>query len=218
MSDGSAGIRLLAAVLGFWVIMRALNKDASHRTLADYLTGSSGSASALLSSGSAASAPPGSASNPVGTPNAKGQVNPVPGAVASRLDQGIDLTGKSFVSPYAGTAVVSEMQDPGWKGGGYVAIESAADPHQITYFAEGISPLVQAGQKVVAGQGIGRPVMNPYNGIVGNIELGPANPNNPYQPLAQASSNAAGLVRGFAAWLASLGGPRPTSTSNAGRA
>jgi hypothetical protein len=209
-----AGVKLLAAVLGFWVVMRALNRDHSGRTLANYLTGTSGSASMLIPTGGT----PGSAANPIGIPNAKGQVNPVPGSTASRLDQGIDLTGKEFLSPYAGTVVVSNPSDPGWKGGGYIAIESATNPNQVTYFAEGIIPSVAAGTKVVAGQGIGRPQINPYNGIVGNIELGPANPRNPTQPLAQASSNAAAAVRAFAAWLANLGGPRPTSTSNAGRA
>jgi biotin carboxyl carrier protein len=211
MSSESAGIKLLAAVIGFWILMRALNRDATGRTLVDHILGQSGSANAALT-------PPGSAANPIGTPNAKGQVNPVPGSTASRLDQGIDLTGKSFVSPYAGTVVVSEASDPGWAGGGYIAIESATNPNQIEYFAEGITPLVQAGQKVKAGQGIGRAVSNPYNLIVGNIETGPANPRNPYQPLAQVASNPAQVVRNFAAWLRSLGGPSPTSTSNAGRA
>lgn len=46
--DSTTGIKLLAAVLGFWIIMRALNKDSTHRTLANYLTGTSGSASAAL--------------------------------------------------------------------------------------------------------------------------------------------------------------------------
>ncbi|HEX5271321.1 MAG TPA: hypothetical protein VFW33_12565 [Gemmataceae bacterium] len=212
MNDSTAGIKLLAAVIGFWIIMRALNRDHSGRTLANYLTGTSGSASAVLAS------PPGSAGNPIGKPNAKGMVNPIPGSTGSRLDQGFDVTGKQFLSPYAGTVVVSEVSDSGWGGGGYVAVENASNPKQITYFAEGLTPLVQAGQKVVAGQAIGRPSLNPYNGITGNIEIGPANPGNPYQPLAQATANAAGAVTSFYNWLRSLGAPAASSTSNVGRA
>lgn len=213
-----AGVKLLAAVLGFWIIMRALNKDATHRTLADYLTGSSGNAQfAIMSPGGSASSPPGSAANPIGTPNAKGMVNPVPGSTGSRLDQGFDLTGKQFLAPYSGTVVASQVSSSGWGGGGYVAVQSSANPSQVEYFAEGLTPLVQQGEKVTAGQAIGRPSLNPFNGIVGNIETGPANPKNPLQPLAQAVANPAQVVETFYQWLRSLGAPAATSTSNAGK-
>jgi hypothetical protein len=215
MSD--AGVKLLAAVLGFWIVMRALNRDHSGRTLADYLTGSSGNAQFLVMSPGGSPAPPGSAGNPIGTPNAKGFVNPVPGATGSRLDQGFDLTGKKFLSPYAGKVVESQVSSAGWAGGGYVAVQSAADPNQVEYFAEGLTPLVQAGETVKAGQAIGRPSINPYNGIIGNIETGPANPKNPLQPLAQVASNPAQVVTDFYNWLRGLGAPKATSTSNAGR-
>lgn len=205
-----AGIKLLAAVIGFWMVMRAVNRDSSGRTLIDHILGQSATANQIL--------PAGAASNPIGTPNAAGDVNPVPGATGNRLDQGFDLTSKTFVSPYAGTVVASEQSDPGWKGGGYVAIANATNPRQVTYIAEGIAPSVSKGQKVTAGQTIAVPQINPYNGIPGNVEIGPANPSNPLQPLAQVVSNPAGAVMGFYQWLRRLGAPAATSTSLAGHA
>lgn len=229
MTDGAAGIKLLAAVIGFWIVMRALNRDATGRTLADRLLGQSGSAAQTLP----AVALPGSAGNPIVTPAPVTQapqgfagklagapvqtaVNPIPGATGSRLDQGFDVTGKQFLSPYAGTVVASQMSDSGWAGGGYVAVANAANPSQVEYFAEGLSPLVSQGQRVTAGEAIARPSINPYNGIIGNIETGPANPANPLQPLAQVASNPAGVVTQFYDWLRGLGAPAASSTSLAG--
>lgn len=153
----------------------------------------------------------------VGSTALGGTVNPVPGAVATRLDQGIDVTGKTFQSPYAGKVVVSNASDPGWKGGGYVAVANIANPSQVTYFAEGISPIVKVGDLVQPGQLLGVPRSNPYNGTIGNIELGPANPTQPSVPLAHSNSNPAAVVDSFYKWLLGLGGPTATSTSNAGR-
>jgi hypothetical protein len=146
-------------------------------------------------------------------------VNPVPGAVGSRLDQGFDATGHTFLSPWTGTVVVSQATSPGWAGGGYLAIQSNQDPSKVYYLAEGILPSVQAGEQVTAGQTIATPAINPYNGIEGNVEFGLANPQSPGQPLAQTlGSKAASMVEQFASWIESLGGPHPTSTSNAGSA
>ena len=145
-------------------------------------------------------------------------VNPLPGATGSRLDQGIDATGKKFLSPWTGTVEVSNARDSGWRGGGYVAVRSSDDPSQVYYLAEGITPIVRVGQRVTAGQSIALPVANPYNGIIGNIEAGLANPHNPRQPLAQVVKDSAGMVQTFYAWLEGLGGPKATSTAMAGRA
>jgi biotin carboxyl carrier protein len=142
----------------------------------------------------------------------------LPDSVGSRLDQGIDATGKTFLSPWAGTVVRANAKDSGWRGGGYIAVQSTDDPSKVAYFAEGITPIVKLGQIVTAGQRIGLPVSNPYNGIVGNIEFGPANPSSPGQPLAQVSNNARQMVLDFYGWLESVGGPKATSTSNAGAA
>lgn len=211
MSDGTAGVRLLLVVLGFWIVMRSVNKDAGGQTLIDHILGQSGGANQTLSSSS-------SASSSSAKLNAKGQVNPVPGATGSRLDQGFDLTGKSFLAPFTGKVVASVISDPGWQGGGYVAVQNAANPSQVVYFAEGLTPVVQKGQTVRAGQVIGTPAVNPYNAIIGNIETGPANPKNPLQPLAQVVSNPRSVVLAFYNWLRSLGAPAATSTSLAGHA
>jgi hypothetical protein len=36
----------------------------------------------------------------------------------------MDGTAKTFVSPFNGKVVYSQASDPGWQGGGYVAIQS----------------------------------------------------------------------------------------------
>lgn len=143
-------------------------------------------------------------------------VDPLPGAVGSRLDQGIDGTGSTFLSPWAGKVVWSTPSDPGWDGGGYVAIQSSQNPSFVYYVAEGITPIVHLGEEVTAGQRIAQPVSNPYNGIVGNFEAGRANPAAPQQPLAQVVSDPATMVLEFYHWLLDLGGPHATSTSLAG--
>jgi murein DD-endopeptidase MepM/ murein hydrolase activator NlpD len=144
--------------------------------------------------------------------------NPVPGATGGRLDQGMDGTTQSFVAPFNGKVVFSEANDSGWDGGGYVAIQSAQDPSYVYYAAEGLTPTVQVGQTVTAGQQIATPRSNPYNGIVGNFEIGRANPSSPGQPLAQVVSNPSQMVMEFYNWLRSLGVPAASSTSNAGSA
>ena len=144
-------------------------------------------------------------------------------AVGTRLDQGQDLTSSSFVAPLPGTIVASDQVNSGWNGGGIVSLAldtplQLADGTivKVLYFAEGISPTVSKGSHVNAGQQIGIPVMNPYNGSVGNIEWGPANPSSPTQPLAQVVSNAAGVVDSFYQWARSIGAPVASSTSGAG--
>jgi len=160
--------------------------------------------------------PSGSGPNIIRPPNKNGLVNPVPGATGSRLDQGMDLTAKDFLAPFDGTVVYSTQIDPGWQGGGYIAIANKYDPSFVVYLAEGISPTVFKGQSVQAGQRIGAPVQNPYNYTVGNIEIGLANPDSPGQPLAQVVNNPRQVVLGFYNWLRNLGGPVATSTSGAG--
>ena len=145
-------------------------------------------------------------------------VDPLPGAVGSRLDQGVDATAQKLLSTWAGTVVKAPANDPGWKGGGYVAIQSSADMSRVYYVAEGLLPTVKVGDTVTAGQTIANPVANPYNGIVGNIEAGLANPSDFGQPLAQVTSAPAAMVTSFYNWLRTLGGPLATSTSSAGHA
>lgn len=134
----------------------------------------------------------------------------------SRLDQGIDLTASGFYSPVNGKVVFSEQIDPGWKGGGYIAIQDSSNPGLVYYFAEGIAPTVFQGETVIKGQPIGAPVTNPYNFTVGNIEFGRANPASPGQPLAQVISDPAAMVMAMYNWLRSLGVPPARDLSNAG--
>lgn len=146
--------------------------------------------------------------------------NPFPGATGSRLDQGFDLTGKSFNAPELSKIVYSSQSVAGWAGGGLVAgqVLAGSKKGRVWYMAEGISPIVQVGQTVMRGQRVGIPVSNPYNGTVGNIEAGWANPSSPTQPLAQVSSNPAGIAWDFYRWIQSMGGPKASSTGNAGKA
>lgn len=208
MTGGDTGIRLLLTILGFWIVMRSVNKDASGRTLIDRILGQSGGANQTLPSSTGS------------TPAAKaGQVNPIPGASANRLDQGFDVTGKNFLAPFTGKVVASSQSDPGWGGGGYIAIQNATNPNDVIYMAEGLAPLLQKGATVTAGERVAVPRMSPYpSGGFGTIEIGPANPKNPLQPLAQVVSDPAGAVMKFYDWLRSLGAPAATSTSLAGHA
>lgn len=152
----------------------------------------------------------------VNDPNLGPTTNPVPGATGSRLDQGFDGTAQTFLAPFNGTVVYSQASDPGWNGGGYVAIQAARDPNTVFFAAEGLTPTVQMGQTVSVGQQIATPRPSPYNGIPGNFEIGRANPASPGQPLAQVIANPAQMVLGFYNWITSLGGPTASSTSNAG--
>lgn len=143
-------------------------------------------------------------------------VNPLPGATASRLDQGIDATGRTFLAPWAGHVVAANAHSSGWKGGGYIAIQSNSHPDKVFYLAEGIAPIVGIGEKVTAGQRIAYPVANPYNGVIGNVEAGLADPQFPTRPLAQAVSSPENEVLNFYDWLLHIGGPKAISTSGAG--
>ena len=190
-----------------------------------------GTASASTGTGGGAGSPvgmlpsPAKGSNahdlvPVKIGNFPTAVNPFPGASGSggRLDQGIDVTGSVFQSPWAGKVVASLARDPGWDNGGYVAVQSHEDPSHVFYFAEGIAPSVRVGQDVNAGDIVGYPVSNPYNQIVGSIEAGLANPNAPRQPLAQVIAAPAKMVDDMYKWLTALGGAQVSSLSSAGHA
>jgi hypothetical protein len=207
-----------AALLGAVLL---LSKGVTDASFADILKGNAGriyrSNQTKLASSSSSAAAGGSAGGVLGAiANAAGQVNPVPGATGNRLDAGFDVTGKQFLSPFAGKVIVSNPSDPGWQGGGYIAIQSLANPKQVVYFAEGLVPIVGLHQIVQAGESFAHPVINPYNGSVGSIEFGPADASG--QPLAHSSHDPKGVVMAFYNWVRSLGGPAATSTSNAGYA
>jgi hypothetical protein len=141
--------------------------------------------------------------------------NPLPGATTGRIDQGVDYTSQHFVAPGASKILAADMSNAGWGGGGWIAAQLTDGPlaGAVYYIAEGISPLVHAGQTVAAGTALGRPVTNPYNGIVGNIEAGWAN-HAGTAPLAQSLAGYAGdqsrpgLTAGysFSSFVHALGG------------
>jgi hypothetical protein len=135
-------------------------------------------------------------------------------ATASRVDQGVDYTSSRFLAPGRSQILVSNATDPGWAGGGYIAAKLLDGPlaGRVYYFAEGIATRVKVGDIIPAGHPLGDPMANPYNGTVGNIEAGWADPSSPGNPLAQGTggyregaSTAAGIS--FNRFIQSLGGP-----------
>jgi hypothetical protein len=170
------------------------------------LVGSGSSSSGTDTSGAAGS---------VGTVAPGTYTNPVPGAKTGRIDQGVDYTGSSFVAPGTSKILAADASNPGWKGGGWIAAQLTDGPlaGAVYYIAEGVKPLVKAGQTVAAGTPLASPVSNPYNGIVGNIEAGWANKTGT-APLAQSLSGYGGdqssqaLTAGysFSQFVHSLGG------------
>ena len=144
--------------------------------------------------------------------------DPVPGATMGRLDMGFDGTTTRFLSPFNGKVTFSEASDSGWRGGGYVAVQSAQDPSMCYYAAEGLTPTVQVNQVVQVGQAIATPRPSPYNGITGNFEVGRCTPATPGDPLAHNTSDPKGMVMAFYAWMRSLGAGPTTNPSNAGYA
>lgn len=163
-----------------------------------------------------------------------GYQNPFPGGwIPNRLDMGYDgsFTGQ-IVAPFDGTITYAASSFSNW--GGYVELKSASGTipglqTDTLYFAEGVAPLVSAGQHVTAGTPICRGAPSPYgnayatnSGGVGEIEWGPAQPGTvggPTDPLAKVSSDPAGMVLAFAKWAEqTLGLPPPSTTGDAGHA
>jgi len=144
------------------------------------------------------------------------------GASSSRLDQGQDVTSSMFNAPVSGTIVAADQSNGGWAGGGLLALKMdnpiAGLGSDVLYFAEGLAPTVPVGKHVSAGDQIAIPAINPYNGTIGNIEWGLANPRNPSQPLAQIVHDPVASVRAFYKWALSIGAPKAGQTGNVGRA
>jgi nucleoid-associated protein YgaU len=93
------------------------------------------------------------------------EVNPIgAGLVHERVDQGVDFGGAGPL--YAlGSGTVVNVYNGGWPGGVFLAIH--LDTGQYVYYAEEITPAVAVGQRVTAGQFIGR-----ANGGASGIEVG----------------------------------------------
>lgn len=91
-------------------------------------------------------------------PGAQGYVNPIPGAVLGRTDQGVDANLKVGAPIRAiGDSKVLGISPNWYKGQPYVSLQLLNGPQagKIYYVAEQISPSVQAGQTLKAGQTIG---------------------------------------------------------------
>ena len=135
------------------------------------------------------------------TRSSSGYVNPIgAGLVHERVDQGVDFTGSG--SLYAlGSGTVVNVYNSGWPGGVFLAIR--LDAGQYVYYAEDITPAVGVGQRVTAGQYIGR-----TNGGGSGIELGWAAPPGDGDSAAHAAGQYAYPTsegESFNALLASLG-------------
>jgi hypothetical protein len=91
-----------------------------------------------------------------------------------RIDQGVDFNGSGPVYALGDGVVLSAIaDDPGWEGGWITyQLTDGPDAGLVVYFAEDVTPTVQAGQHVTASTVIG----DMYNGG-GGIETGWAQAN-----------------------------------------
>lgn len=153
--------------------------------------------------------------------------NPFPvGWIPNRLDMGYDGTFKrKIVAPFDGRIHFAGVLRGNWRGSRGVIIKAdqhiPALPSDTWYFAEGITPTVKAGDRVKAGQTIATPSVNPYNGVIGNIEFGLAAQGGVGQqtdPLAETGiKNPRQMVLQWEDWVhRNLGVAHPSSTSDAG--
>ena len=88
-----------------------------------------------------------------------GYVNPIgPGLTLGRIDEGVDFAGAGPL--YAlGDGQILSVGGSGWPGGIYILLRldgAGALRGRYVYYAENIAPSVAAGQRVTAGQEIGR--------------------------------------------------------------
>lgn len=174
--------------------------------------------------GTATQNPIGDSSSSSGSPSAPTSsgtyLNPVPGASTGRIDQGVDytLSSSGFLAPGRSKILHADASNSGWAGGGYIAAQLLDGPlaGSVYYVAEGVAPAagITKDKIVAAGTPLVVRVKNPYNGVLGNIEAGWADPSNPTRPLAQSLSGYSGdqssqaLTAGysFAKFVQAVGG------------
>ena len=133
-----------------------------------------------------------------------------PGLTPGRVDMGVDYNGAGPV--YAlGDGTITSIYNSGWPGGAFIGLHLGDG--QYVYYAEDISPVVQVGQAVTAGQLLG-------HATGGGIEVGwAASPGTGETMAAATGQNQAGLAAGdpgyyptgygmsFSNLIHSLGGP-----------
>lgn len=88
-----------------------------------------------------------------------GYVNPIgPGLTLGRIDEGVDFAGSGPLFAI-GDGVILNVFDAGWPAGVYILLHltgPGALQGRYVYYAENIAPAVSTGQRVTAGQEIGR--------------------------------------------------------------
>ena len=173
----------------------------------------SGTARAATNAASVTTAQAGDTPSSAPTQTGDQYKNPIgPGLTPGRVDMGVDYGGAGPV--YAlGNGKITSVYNPGWPGGGFIGLQLSDGSGRYVYYAEDISPAVQVGQTVMAGQLIG-------HATGGGIEVGWAAPPGTGQTMAAASGqDKAGLAQGdpgyyptaygvnFSNLTRSLGGP-----------
>jgi hypothetical protein len=147
------------------------------------------------------------------TPNASGYVNPLANAQVrpERIDQGVDYAGSGTLGALGPGVVTKVVQSgSGWEGGGFVEYKLTAGPYagRYVFYAEGVTPTVQVGQTLTAGQ----PVATIIPGSSHGIEIGWGSGQG---ESAYASAHGGGYSEGqmtaagkaFSDLIGSLGGP-----------
>lgn len=145
-------------------------------------------------------------------------VNPFSGTpTPSRVDEGVDYGGTADVHAI-GNAVVDfagSASAKGWPGTSYIAYTLTDGPRKgkTIFVAEGLTSSVRTGQRLTAGQLVGRLIPGSSTGI----EMGWADPGHSLQPAAQTSGGykegfrtAAGVD--FNAFAHALGAPLGTGS------
>lgn len=151
-------------------------------------------------------------------------VNPLEQAKVTpeRIDMGVDYAGTgSYVA--LGDGIVTQVNPGGWgKYGNYLEYQLTSGPRQglYVYVAEGVTPTVQVGEKVRAGQVIANLIPGWPSGT--ETGFGSGKPNTTY-----AAASGGGYTEGqlteagqqFSDFIAQLGGPpglaqgrKPTGT------
>lgn len=111
-------------------------------------------------------------------------VNPIgPGLKPARVDMGVDYTGSGPLYALGGGTIVN-VRNAGWPGGTFIGLK--LDSGEYAYYAENITPHVNIGQRVQAGELIGTAV-----GSYPFIEVGWAAPPGSGETMAAAAGQAA---------------------------